>query len=385
MVLALETQTRTLMEENPMARSRMMLAISATTILLVAACGGSGSGAPAATSAAVASGTKTAAAKPPRATVKVSIGSAASLIYLPWDLAKALNYFEDENLDVQLNYAAAGTEAATALLSGSVDFTGNSLDHSIKAQIAGKPTKMVVSFAKLPGTALIVRGDLKDTVKSAKDLKGQTVGATSVGSGTHLLLTYIMNQAGLVQDKDYTFKPCGSGTMAATLDSKGAAACMNSDPFITAYVNAGKGFVMPGGDLRIEKDTTALLGGAYQFTGAVTTQDFITKNPDVVQRVVNALVKADRYFAANAAKDVAAKLPDSVTGADRDLYIKALDIAKGYYSPDGIIDQKGVDNVLRLNVEDCKQNPTLCPNLKPTDQVDSKALFDNSFAQKVAK
>jgi len=367
-----------------MKRTRAFLALSVGLVLLVSACGGAGTPAPAATSAAP-SASKAQATKPPRATVKVSVGSAASLIYLPWDLAKALNYFEDENLDVQLNYAAAGTEAATALLSGSVDFTGNSLDHSIKAQIAGKPTKMVVSFAKLPGTALIVRSDLKDTVKSIKDLKGQTVGATSVGSGTHLLLTFMMNSAGLVQDKDYTFKPCGSGTMAATLDSKGAAACMNSDPFITSYVNAGKGFVLGGGDLRTEKDTVALLGGAYQFTGAVTTQDFISKNPDVVQRVVNALVKADRYIAANSAKDIAAKLPDAVTGADRDLYVKALDIAKGYLSADGLIDQKGVDNVLKLNIEDCKNNPTLCPNLQPTDKVDSAALYDNSFAQKVAK
>ena len=362
--------------------TRVFIGMSAALVLLVSACGGAGAPTPAGSSAAAPNAQAT---KPPRATVKVSVGSAASLIYLPWDLAKALNYFEDENLDVQLNYAAAGTDAATALLSGSVDFTGNSLDHSIKAQIAGKPTKMVVSFAKLPGTALIVRSDLKDKVKSVKDLKGETVGATSVGSGTHLLLTFMMNQAGLVQDKDYTFKPCGSGTMAATLDSKGAAACMNSDPFVTSYVNAGKGFVLGGGDLRTEKDTVALLGGAYQFTGAVTTQEFITKSPDVVQRVANALVRADRYIAANAAKDIAAKLPDAVTGSDRDLYIKALEIAKGYLSADGIVDQKGVDNVLKLNVEDCKNNPTLCPNLKVTDQVDSKALFDNSFAQKVAK
>ena len=369
-----------------MKRSTRLIAISAAAILLAAACGGSGSGSPAASAVTTASATQAAAAtKPPRATVKVSVGSAASIIYLPWDLAKALGYFEDENLDVQLSYAAAGTEAATALLSGSVDFTGNSLDHSIKAQIAGKPTKMVVSFARLPGVALIVRNDLKDTVKSVKDLKGMTVGATSVGSGTHLLLTYAMNQAGLIQDKDYTFKPCGSGTMAATLDSKGAAACMNSDPFLTSYLSAGKGYLMPGGDYRTEKDTTALLGGAYQFTGAVTTQDFITKNPGIVQRVVNALVRADRFVAANSAKDIAAKLPDAVTGADRELYIKALEAAKEYLSKDGITDQKGVDNVLKLNIEDCRANPTLCPNLKPTDQVDSKALFDNSFASNVRK
>jgi len=354
-----------------------LLALVLTTAFAVAACGGSSAPSPAP------AGSQAGATKPPRATVKVSVGSAASLLYLPWDLAKALNYFEDENLDVQLNYANAGTDAATALLSGSVDFTGNSIDHSIKAQIAGKPTKMVVSFAKLPGTGLVVRGDLKDSVKSVKDLKGKTVGGTSVGSGTHLLLTYVMNQAGLVQDKDYTFKPCGSGTMAATLDAKGADACMNSDPFVTQYVSAGKGFLLK--DFRTAKDTTELLGGAYQFTGAVTTQAFIQSNPDVVQRVVNALVKADRYIATNPAKDVAAKLPQSVTGNDVELYVKTLEAGKEYLSADGLIDQKGVENVLKVNVEDCKNNPTLCPNLKVTDQVDATALYDNSFAQKVKK
>src|SRR5919204_4988060 len=134
---------------------RIAWAITVAAALVVAGCGGGGTAAPSGT----APGSAAAATKPARATVKVSVGSAASLLYLPWDLAKALNYFEDENLDVQISYANAGTEAATALLSGSVDFTGNSIDHSIKAQIAGKPTKMVVSFAKLPGTGLVVRGD----------------------------------------------------------------------------------------------------------------------------------------------------------------------------------------------------------------------------------
>jgi NitT/TauT family transport system substrate-binding protein len=359
--------------------------LALATLLVAAACGGAQTPTPSATTAVAAPTVAASAAptKPPRASVKVSIGSAASTNYLSWDLAKALGYFEDENLDVQLNYASAGTEAATALLSGSVDFTGNSLDHSIKAQLAGKPTKMVVSFSKTPGAAIVVRNDLKDQVKSLKDLKGRTIGATSVGSGTHLVLTYAMNQAGLIQDKDYTFKPCGSGTMAATLDSKGADACINSDPFITQYVAANKGFILK--DYRNEKDTTELLGGPFQFTGAVTTEAFIKSNPDVVQRVVNALVRANRFFHANAPKDVAAKLPESVTGKDLDLYVKTLEAAKGYISQDGIIDPKGVDNVLKVNVEDCKANPTLCGNVKPTDKVDTSALYDNSFAQKARK
>src|SRR5256712_6419906 len=239
---------------------------------------------------------------------------------------------------------------------------------------------MVVSFAKLPGTGFVVRGDLKDSVKSVKDLKGKTVGGTSVGSGTHLLLTYVMNQAGLVQDKDYAFEPCGSGTMAATLDAKGADACINSDPFITQYVAANKGFILK--DYRTIKDTTELIGGSYQFTGAVTTADFIQKSPDVVQRVVNALVRTNKFVQVTASKDIAARLPKSVTGEDIDLYVKTLDAAKGYISADGLIDPVGAQNVLKMNVEDCKVNPTLCGNVKPDDKVDANNLFDNSFAQK---
>jgi len=357
---------------------RRSFVLTIATLLLAAACGGATNAPPAATPAPGA-----AATQPPRASVRVAIGSAASLNYLSWDLAKALGYFDDENLDVTLNYAASGNDAATALLSGSVEFTGNSMDQSIKAQIAGKPTKMVVAFSRTPGAAIVVRGDLKDTVKTVKDLKGKTVGATSQGSGTHVVLTYALNQAGLIQDKDYTFKPCGSGTMAATLDSKAVDACINSDPFITQYVAANKGFILK--DYRTIKDTTELIGGPYQFTGAVTRADFIQQNPDVVQRVVNALVRANRYAQATASKDIAAKLPKTVTGEDVELYVKTLDAAKGYISPDGVIDPAGAQNVLKMNVEDCKANATLCGNVKPDDKVDVSALFDNSFAQRVKK
>ena len=118
---------------------RRFITITITALVVAAACGGSAGPTGQASPSAAPAGTAVAAAtKPTRATVKVQVGSAASLLYLSWDLAKALGYFEDENLDVQLTYASAGTAAATALLSGSVDFTGNSLDHSIKAQLQGE-------------------------------------------------------------------------------------------------------------------------------------------------------------------------------------------------------------------------------------------------------
>jgi NitT/TauT family transport system substrate-binding protein len=354
---------------------RRSTVLAVALALLVSACGG---GPAAQTSTPTASGQ---ASKPPRAKVTVAVGSAASLIYLPWDLAKALGYFEDENLDVDLQYQSGGTPAATALLSGSVDFSGNSLDHSIRAQLQQKPTKMVVSFARLPGVALVVRADQKDKIKSFADFKGKTVGATAVGSGTHILLTYLLKtQGGLEPEKDYKFVPVGSSTMAAALDKGDVVAAMNSDPFVTQYVNAGKGLVFA--DLRKEDETTKLLGGVYQFTGAVTRADVLQQKGELVQRVVNALVRANRFIAANSAKDIAAKLPKSVTGDDLDLYLKALEAGKGYLSKDGIVDKAGVQTVIKINTVFGQAYPQQAL-FTDASKIDVDGLFDNSFAQKV--
>lgn len=42
-----------------------------------------------------------------------------------------------------------------------------------------------------------------------------------------------------------------SDAVAATLDSKGADACMNSDPLVAQYVSVGKGYFLA--DYRIER------------------------------------------------------------------------------------------------------------------------------------
>lgn len=364
---------------------RSVLTSLAALAILISACGGQPAATPAPATSAAAAPTAAqqtpAPTKPPRAKVAVAIGSAASLIYLPWDVAKSLGYFEEESLDVDLQYQSGGTQAATALLAGSVDFTGNSLDHSIRAQLQQKPTKMVVSFARLPGVALVVRGDQKDKIKTFADFKGKTVGATNIGSGTHILLTYLLKtQGNLDPERDYKFVAVGSSTMAAALDKGDVVAAMNSDPFITQYVNAGKGFVFA--DLRKEDETLKLLGGVYQFTGAVTRVDVIQQKPDVVQRVVNALVRADRYIATTSAKDLAAKLPKSVTGEDLELYTRTLEASKGYLSKDGLVDKAGVQNVIKINTVFGQAYPQQAL-FTDASKIDIDALFDNSYAQKV--
>src|SRR5216684_1424361 len=83
--------------------------------------------------------------------VRLAVGSKpGNLVYLPLDLARALNYFAEEGLDVEFIHFDGGTDAALSLASGRADFSGNSIDHAIKLRSAGKDLKMIVSFTTLP-------------------------------------------------------------------------------------------------------------------------------------------------------------------------------------------------------------------------------------------
>src|SRR3989442_10944402 len=138
-------------------------ALAALALVVAVACAGSAPAIVSASASAQPTASRT-PTKPPRAKITVAMGAQGSLILLPWDVAKALGYFEDENLDVEFQFYPAAPQAAAALLAGTADFPGNSLGHSIPPPPPGKPTKMVGSFARLPGLPLLVPGAPKEKI-----------------------------------------------------------------------------------------------------------------------------------------------------------------------------------------------------------------------------
>jgi NitT/TauT family transport system substrate-binding protein len=71
--------------------------------------------------------------------VSVGIGGVALMVYLPTALAKAKGFFAEEGLDVEiLDIKGGGSQAASALIGGSVDFSANAIDHAIKAKVQKK-------------------------------------------------------------------------------------------------------------------------------------------------------------------------------------------------------------------------------------------------------
>ena len=76
-------------------------------------------------------------------------------------------------------------------------------------------------------------------------------------------------------------------------------------------------------------------------------QSFIDKNPNTVQALTNAIVRADLWIQAAGASDIVKAVPESYLLGDRAVYIGAFMASKSALSPDGMFPDAGPATALR--------------------------------------
>ncbi len=283
------------------------------------------------------------AGKPPaRKTVHLAVGSMpGNIVYLQIDLARALHYFEDAGIDVHIDSLRKGADAANDLLSRRVNFSANSIDHVITLGSNGGNLKMVASFTDLPTVTLVVRRDLRSQIRSIAGLKGRRIGVTSFGSGTHVLLASILKKSGYSL-KDVTVSSVGAGdSLIAAMKQKQIDAALSTDPTTIRLLLDGEASLLL--DMVTFEETQRVFSGSYQFTGLLTRQDVIERDPELVRKMVAVMVRANHYIATHSAAEIAAALPPDIVG-DRYIYIKSLEHARPAFSRDGLVTPESIAN-----------------------------------------
>jgi NitT/TauT family transport system substrate-binding protein len=303
--------------------------------------------------------------------VTVGIGGTALMVYLPTMLAKSKGFFTEEGLDVEiLDIKGGGSQAASALIGGSVDFSANAIDHAIKAKVQKKDLLAVHSHVRLPVMGLVVASKYKGEIKSLADLKGRPVGVTSPGSQTHMVLGYLLSKAGVRAD-DVKIIGAGGNTMPIALEKDSVHAGMMVDPFFTAFVKQGKGFALI--DMFTSKGTLDAMGGEVQGTTLLTRPDVMAKRPATVQKMVNALVKANKLIVASSGEELARTLPRELAG-DPALYAESFEHAREAFPPDSLVSREGVARV----IETMRAFEAVPASMR----IEPESVFDNRYVLK---
>src|SRR3712207_6288550 len=113
----------------------------------------------------------------------------------------------------------------------------------------------------------------------------------------------------------------GSGAGAVAAMKKGEIDVISHlDPVIAKLEADGDVVVLI--DTRTEAGTRSLFGGSNPAATLYTKTDFIERNPQTTQRLVNAFVKALKWLQTATPEDVAATVPAEYHLGDRPLYLK---------------------------------------------------------------
>lgn len=330
----------------------------------------------AATSGSAVAGTPAAALKPEKGKITIAVGGAEQFIYAPISLANQLGYFKDMGLTVEIANFSGGAKAAEALIGGSADMVVGFYDHTIQTQPKGEKLQMVCLYDNFPGIVLEVNSKSADKIKTAADLKGQTVGITSAGSSTQFLLNYYLTKNGIQPDQ-VSIVAIGTGsTSIAAIQQGKVVAGMMVDPAATKVETTGD--AKPLWDTRTEKDTVAQLGGPYPAGGVYSTADFLAKNPNTTQIVVTGSLMALKYIQTHSPEEIAAKMPPDYVGGDKQNYLDALKKDLPLFSTTGMMPTGGpqsVYNVLKLSD----------PVVKGAASIDLNATYTNTFVDVAAK
>lgn len=305
--------------------------------------------------------------------VHIAVGGKASFYYLPLTIAEQLGYFKDEGLTVRISDFAGGSVALRAVVGGSADVVSGAYEHTVSLQAKKQYFQAFVAQGRLPQIAFGVASSKAGSIKSFKDLKGLKVGVSAPGSSTHNLVKQMLTLGGLDPNKDVSVIGVGLGATAINaLKSGQVDAVSNTDPVMTKLELDKSVKILA--DTRTVKGTQEVWGAPLPAGVLHASVDFVKKNPNTVQALTNAIVRADKWIAKASATEVAKVVPESYLLGDRALYLFSFDKVKEAISVDGVISDAGAKATVKaLSAFD--------PAIK-TSEIDLSRTYTNEFAKK---
>ena len=279
--------------------------------------------------------------------VSIMVGGLNKQIYLPFMLAERLGYYKQQGLNVTLQDEGAGVDATTDMVAGKVDGVGGFYDHTIAMQGLGQQLESVVSMLTTPGEVELCRNEVKDQIHSPADWKGHNLGITDVGSSTDFLTQYLAQKNGVDPASTHRVGVQSGATLIGAMQHGNVDCAMTTEPTVSTLLATGDAYILL--DMRTAAGTAKELGGEYPATSLYMTTDYVTKHPDIVQKLVNAYVETLKWIQAHNGTDVANQMPaDYYAGSGKDAYVKAFDSEKGIYNPTGIMPPNGPATDLKV-------------------------------------
>jgi NitT/TauT family transport system substrate-binding protein len=157
-------------------------------------------------------------------------------------VAKEKGYFAALGLDVQIENIVSASEVEAMLATNRLQVLSGAVAAGMFNSMAKNlPTKIYYNVAATPGFHfLLVRPELKDTMKTAADLKGRAIAINGRGTADYYLIGKLLETVGL-SIKDIDIRVMAFGQMSVGLQNGAVDSAVTIAPFTDLLIQKGIG------------------------------------------------------------------------------------------------------------------------------------------------
>ncbi|MFN7924568.1 MAG: ABC transporter substrate-binding protein [Bryobacteraceae bacterium] len=289
----------------------------------------------------------------PAAEVRLGIAAQQSPSQMLTYLARDLGMFQAEGLTVTVEEFPGSSKALEALVGGSLDVVSGYHEQTLQLPEGSPRLRSFVAMTNGLLVALVASPGSKARVVAVQDLKGKTVGVTSLGSATHLFLNFVLAREGLAREgiEAGSVQPVAIGTAGRALAAmeRGAVDAGVVSDFTVRHLEKRFGKVTILADTRTAEQAARTYGVA-QYPGAAiyARADWIARHGEEVRKLVRAIGKTRAWVMSHSADEVAARMPASHKGDDAGLYRDVIAATMAMLTPDGRFTAEGTEAAGRV-------------------------------------
>jgi NitT/TauT family transport system substrate-binding protein len=288
-----------------------------------------------------------------------------------WYVAQDRGFYRKNGLDADLLFIPSTTTSVSSLVAGDVQVANASGGGVASAVVAGADLVLVGCYLNSLPYELVVH----DSVKSAEDLKGKSIGISRLGSASDVAARALIRGLGMEPDKGITIMQVGGPAERAAAFRTGRIAGFPSPPGII-HLTQGMPFRILISTADFQKRFE------FPYICATTTRSYLSRQRETVKKVLMAHIEATHYFKTH--KEESKKIVSKYSRITNETYLEAAYTASAtLYDVVPLVTRAGVETQIK---EALGRKPRA--QLRFEDMVDEtivRELARNGFIDKVYK
>jgi NitT/TauT family transport system substrate-binding protein len=227
-----------------------------------------------------------------------------------WYAAQEKGFYKKYGLDAELLFIPSTTTSVTSLVAGDVQVANASGGGVASAVVAGAEIALVACYLNSLPYELVVQ----ESIKSAEDLKGKSIGISRLGSASDVAARALIKGLGMEAEKQVLIMQVGGPAERAAAFRTGRIAGFPSPPGII-HLTQGMPFKI--------LISTADFPQRFEFPYicAATSRSFLARRRETVKRVLMAHIEAVHFFKNN--KDESKRIIAKYSRINNEAYLEA--------------------------------------------------------------